>query len=69
MPTQPAMQPPLPQNIQAMQMPPSFNQVGPLGPVQHPHQSQVQHENLLKVFQIQQQQQKKQLQHFNNFTQ
>ena len=34
--------------------PPTFNHVGPLGPVQHPHQSQLQHENLMKVLQVQQ---------------
>lgn len=36
----------------------TFNHAGPLGPTQHPHQAQMQHENLMKVLQIQQQQQK-----------
>jgi len=31
----------------------TFNHVGPLGPTQHPHQAQMQHENLMKVLQIQ----------------
>lgn len=34
--------------------PPMFNHVGPLGPAQHPHQAQTQHENLMKVLRIQQ---------------
>lgn len=34
--------------------PPTYNHVGPLGPIQHPHQSQLQHENLMKVLQVQQ---------------
>ncbi|XP_031364797.1 eukaryotic translation initiation factor 4E transporter-like [Apis dorsata] len=34
----------------------TFNHVGSLGPTQHPHQAQMQHENLMKVLQIQQQQ-------------
>ncbi|CAL1673080.1 unnamed protein product [Lasius platythorax] len=38
----------------------TFNHVGPLGPAQHPHQAQMQHENLMKVLQIQQQQQQQQ---------
>ncbi|XP_018362503.1 PREDICTED: eukaryotic translation initiation factor 4E transporter isoform X5 [Trachymyrmex cornetzi] len=38
----------------------TFNHVGPLGPTQHPHQVQMQHENLMKVLQIQQQQQQQQ---------
>ncbi|XP_015113085.1 eukaryotic translation initiation factor 4E transporter isoform X2 [Diachasma alloeum] len=42
------------------QHPPSFNHVGPLGPAQHPHQAQMQHENLMKVLRIQQQQQAQQ---------
>ncbi|XP_018403043.1 PREDICTED: mastermind-like protein 3 [Cyphomyrmex costatus] len=41
----------------------TFNHVGPLGPTQHPHQVQMQHENLMKVLQIQQQQQQQQQQH------
>lgn len=41
------------QNPEPMR-PPTFNHVGPLGPVQHPHQSQLQHENLMKVLQVQQ---------------
>ncbi|XP_029167468.1 eukaryotic translation initiation factor 4E transporter-like isoform X2 [Nylanderia fulva] len=40
----------------------TFNHVGPLGPAQHPHQAQMQHENLMKVLQIQQQQQQQQQQ-------
>ncbi|KAL6257943.1 hypothetical protein P5V15_011541 [Pogonomyrmex californicus] len=40
----------------------TFNHVGPLGPTQHPHQAQMQHENLMKVLQIQQQQQQQQQQ-------
>ncbi|CAD6230459.1 GSCOCG00006768001-RA-CDS [Cotesia congregata] len=39
--------------------PNSFGHVGPLGPTQHAHQAQMQHENLLKVLRIQQQQQHK----------
>lgn len=31
----------------------TFNHVGPLGPTQHSHQAQMQHENLIKVLQIQ----------------
>lgn len=31
----------------------TFNHVGPLGPTQHAHQAQMQHENLMKVLQIQ----------------
>ncbi|KAL0129049.1 hypothetical protein PUN28_004031 [Cardiocondyla obscurior] len=42
--------------------PTTFNHVGPLGPTQHPHQAQMQHENLMKVLQIQQQQQQQQKQ-------
>lgn len=34
--------------------PPTFDHVGPLGPTQHAHQAQMQHENLLKVLRIQQ---------------
>ncbi|XP_061933532.1 eukaryotic translation initiation factor 4E transporter isoform X3 [Apis cerana] len=34
----------------------TFNHVGSIGPTQHPHQAQMQHENLMKVLQIQQQQ-------------
>ena len=41
------------QNAEQMR-PPTFNHVGPLGPVQHPHQSQLQHDNLMKVLQVQQ---------------
>lgn len=40
----------------------TFNHVGSVGPTQHPHQAQMQHENLMKVLQIQQQQQKQQQQ-------
>ncbi|XP_072749964.1 uncharacterized protein [Anoplolepis gracilipes] len=40
----------------------TFNHIGPLGPAQHPHQAQMQHENLMKVLQIQQQQQQQQQQ-------
>ncbi|CAB0035897.1 unnamed protein product [Trichogramma brassicae] len=43
-----------------MPVPQSFNHVGPLGPVQNHHQSQMQHENLMKVLHIQQQQQQQQ---------
>ncbi|XP_044577225.1 eukaryotic translation initiation factor 4E transporter-like isoform X4 [Cotesia glomerata] len=43
--------------------PNSFGHVGPLGPTQHAHQAQMQHENLLKVLRIQQQQQQQQQQH------
>lgn len=32
----------------------TFNHVGSLGPTQRPHQAQIQHENLMKVLQIQQ---------------
>lgn len=32
----------------------TFNHVGSVGPTQHPHQAQMQHENLMKVLQIQQ---------------
>ena len=49
--------PPRPPSEPPMQIPPAFNAVGPLGPVQNPLQSQMQHENLMKVLQIQQQQQ------------
>ncbi|XP_011305362.1 eukaryotic translation initiation factor 4E transporter isoform X3 [Fopius arisanus] len=52
----PPHQPPMPEQ----QHPPSFNHVGPLGPAQHPHQAQMQHENLMKVLRIQQQQQAQQ---------
>lgn len=45
-----AQQPPMPEPMH----PPSFNHVGPLGPAQHPHQAQMQHENLMKVLRIQQ---------------
>lgn len=31
----------------------TFNHVGSIGPTQHPHQAQMQHENLMKVLQIQ----------------
>jgi hypothetical protein len=31
----------------------TFNHVGPLGPTQHPHQAQMQHENLMKVLHLQ----------------
>ncbi|XP_029662383.1 eukaryotic translation initiation factor 4E transporter-like isoform X1 [Formica exsecta] len=41
----------------------TFNHVGPLGPTQHPHQAQMQHENLMKVLQIQQQQQQQKQRH------
>ena len=57
---QPPPHQPHPAN-EPLQMP-AFNHVGPLGPVQHPHQSQMQHENLMKVLQIQQQQQMQQQQ-------
>nr|XP_033329376.1 nuclear factor of activated T-cells 5-like isoform X2 [Megalopta genalis] len=40
----------------------TFNHVGSLGPTQHPHQAQMQHENLMKVLQIQQQQKQQQQQ-------
>ncbi|XP_024222140.1 eukaryotic translation initiation factor 4E transporter-like isoform X10 [Bombus vosnesenskii] len=40
----------------------TFNHAGSVGPTQHPHQAQMQHENLMKVLQIQQQQQKQQQQ-------
>lgn len=48
----PPHQPPMPE--QQQQHAPSFNHVGPLGPAQHPHQAQMQHENLMKVLRIQQ---------------
>ncbi|XP_048263920.1 putative uncharacterized protein DDB_G0271606 isoform X7 [Bombus terrestris] len=40
----------------------TFNHAGSVGPTQHPHQAQMQHENLMKVLQIQQQQKQQQQQ-------
>ncbi|KAK2585472.1 hypothetical protein KPH14_010130 [Odynerus spinipes] len=57
-------QPVVPQQPVADQIHAStFNHVGPIAPTQHPHQVQMQHENLMKVLHIQQQQQKQRQQH------